>query len=82
MFRQDLNMNYPELLGFYVSQPANTEFEVEVLGGKDHSNAEQITDHIKLMTRMALSRDGRLAITYDISPRIEEYLASNSFSLD
>ncbi|KAI1301171.1 hypothetical protein HDE_02701 [Halotydeus destructor] len=78
---RDMQSSAPELLALYVTEPVNNDFEVKILGGKDHSDSEAFMFHVKMMTRMAFQRDLRLALTYDFGPRIEEYLEKNTFSI-
>jgi len=77
-----LEAKQPELLTIYVSEPVRNEFQVQVLGGKHHSDAESTKLAVTQVTKMAFSRDIRLALIYDFAPRIEEYLASHTFSID
>lgn len=72
----------PSLIAFYVSEPLDQLFNVTVQGGKEHSDAEQFREHIMVVTKMAFSRDARLALTYDIGPRIEDFLAISTFSIE
>lgn len=78
---KDSRASHPELLALYVSEPVDNLFKVTVLGGKDHSDADQIPHHIQLVTKMAFSRDARLTLTYDIAPRVEAFLANSDFSI-
>ena len=75
-------MKTPEILAIYVSEPVSNDFRIDVLGGKHHSDAESFKLHVQQVAKMAFSRDIRLSLIYDFAPRVEEFLASESFSID
>lgn len=45
-------------------------------------NIEEIGFHVVMTSKMAFARDARMAIIYDLTPKLEAFLETHDFSLD
>lgn len=82
-FLQDSKSLHPEVLGIYLGQPARDTFNIEVAkSNKRVDNIEEIGFHVVMTSKMAFVRDARMALTYDLTPKLEAFLESYDFSLD
>ena len=80
---QDSRSLHPESLGIYLGQPAVDNFNVIVAKStKKVDNIEEIGFHVVMTSKMSFARDARMAVIYDLGPKLDAYLESNDFSLD
>jgi hypothetical protein len=78
---QDQTIGTASLLGIYMTQP-NDGFKFSIESGAEHRDIEKIKAHVNAIARMCFSRDFRTTVTLDLAPKIEQFVRSNSFSLE
>lgn len=82
-FLQDSKSLHPEALGIYLGQPARDTFDIQFAkSSKRVDNIEEIGFHVVMTSKMAFARDARMALVYDLTPKLETFLESYDFSLD
>ena len=81
MCTKDQNRGTASLLGVYMTQP-NDGFKFVIESGAGHQDIDKIKAHVNAIARMCFARDARTAVLLDLSPKIELFIQSHTFSLE
>lgn len=71
----------PNMLGLYITKITNTKFSIEVNGTRGHSDVFDHKYQVALVTRTFIARDAGLAITMEVSPKVNDYLFYNKLPI-
>ena len=69
------------MLGLYITRIANTKFNVMINSTKEHLDVSDHEYQVALAGRTFIARDAGLAMTMEISPRVDDFLFHSRLSV-